>query len=92
MNENELVDVVFRVWTKKPFVGDVMALFPTVAGDDSRQYCTSYEHIGQHGHADYAYCLSQSRRATLAEYAPLKAELEAIGYTFRVRQRQPFKR
>ena len=39
----------------------------------------SYQHIGQHGGAspDLSFC---TRPSTLDEIAPLKAELERIGY------------
>lgn len=43
----------------------------------------SYEHYGQHGgcHLDY---VKDSKKATEAEYLPLKQELESIGYTLKV--------
>ena len=70
--------VVFRMWR-----GDVIALFPAIAADTSG-HCLSYQHIGQHGGADYAAIIADSRPAMVDEYAGLKAELEGIGYALRV--------
>ena len=52
---------------------------------------SSYEHTGQHGAADLAGVISRTRPATEAEYAALKAELEAAPYRYRlaVIQRTP---
>jgi hypothetical protein len=80
------VVVVFRVFTGADG-GDVIALMPHVKGDVFGRYCQSYQHIGQHGSADYAGCILRSRPATPAEYAPLLAELESIGYGVLVRVR-----
>ena len=46
--ENDVV--VFRRWRD---TGDAVALFPEIPADIRGQYCSSYEHIGQHGAADY---------------------------------------
>lgn len=77
--ENEITTVVFRVWEG----GDVFALFPEI--DDGRGYCSSYEQLGQHAPADYRGCIRDTSPATPEQYAALKRELEAIGYTLRVR-------
>lgn len=71
--------VVFRTWRAR-FGGDVLALFPTLPHDVTGRYCVSYEHIGQHGGADYLGCLGRTRPATEAEYTPLLHELHTIGY------------
>lgn len=68
--------VVFRVWPE----GDVFTLFPTIHADNYGRYCSSYQHIGQHGAADYDHCIKYSRPATEAEAAPLLRELEGRGY------------
>ena len=41
--------VVFRRWQN----GDVIALFPELPADLYGEYCDAYEHVGQHGGADY---------------------------------------
>ncbi len=71
--------VIFR---KDPD-GDIFALFPYMV--DDRGYCGSYEHIGQHGSADYQLCIRRSKPASPEEYAELKAELESqLEYKIRV--------
>ena len=81
-------EVVFRTWRKG---GTVLALFPGI--DAGNGMCQSYEHVGQHGGADYAHCIAQTRPATLAEYAELQAELCARGYDdLRVCRRRPRRR
>jgi hypothetical protein len=55
----------------------LLALFPTLPGDDSPQTCASYAHVGQHGVADRAL-LRAGRPATAVERAPLLAELRGI--------------
>jgi hypothetical protein len=77
--------VVIRVWKGDP--DDVFALFPTDPADIYGHYCTSYQHVGQHGGADYYHCIRNSRPATKAEARPLLAELRRIGYRPRVLQR-----
>jgi hypothetical protein len=72
----EHTPVVFRVW--KGDDSDIFALFPTI--DGSVGFCSCYQHIGQHGSADYTRCIMQSRPATPSEYEPLLAELVSIGY------------
>lgn len=65
--------VVFRVWPN----GDVIALFPAWwAGGDC---CQSYEHVGQHGAANYAYIISRTRPASADGLQPLLDELRQIG-------------
>jgi hypothetical protein len=75
--------VVFRVFKDH---GDVVALFPELVlyTDGS---CESYQHIGQHGAADYTHCIRISRAAPPKEYAALQAELNNIGYNLKIRQK-----
>jgi hypothetical protein len=65
---------------------EVLAIFPEIPGTVSGNDCMCYAHIGQHS----ACCPFIHRRgyrlATPEEYAPLKSELEAIGYTLQVVQ------
>ncbi len=85
MKKEKLTSVVFRVWKKKPH--GVLALFPALAVDNQGYYCDSYEHVGQHGAADYQSCIEGTRPATISEAADLLAELRQIGYKLRVVKR-----
>jgi hypothetical protein len=73
--------VVFRVYKD----GDVIALFPDL---HDVQGITSYMHIGQHGAADYGLVMSQTKPATVEQYAALARELQQIGYTLIIRSRR----
>lgn len=68
--------VVFRRWRDS---GEVIALFPDSEWD-WRGNVASYQHIGQHGGADYSGVVSRSTLATPEQYADLLAELVSIGY------------
>jgi hypothetical protein len=59
--------------------GSIIALFPDEIADMNNN-CMSYQHIGQHGAADYNYCIKKTIAATPLEYEPLKRELKTIGY------------
>jgi hypothetical protein len=65
--------------------GEVIALFPTEPGTSDPRTCWSYTHTGQHG----AACASGHGwpLAAPAEFAPLKRELESLGYVLDVRTR-----
>jgi len=67
--------------------GDIIALFPEVKWDRQGLFCSSYQHIGQHGSADYQGVVSITTLATPEEYRELKEELESIGYTLKIRKR-----
>ena len=71
------VAVVFRRWGD---TGDVIALFPEIPSDIFGFYCDSYEHVGQHGGADYYGVVRHTNPATPEESAALAAELQRIGY------------
>lgn len=79
-SDDENIDVVFRVWKDSE---DVIALFKNVP-ETKPGTVLSYEHVGQHGAADYKGVLKDTRKAKPAEFAPLKKELEQIGYTVTV--------
>lgn len=68
--------------------GEVIALFPYLPHDASGLYCVSYMHTGQHGAADTSIT-RPTKPASPSEYAPLKRELESLGYLVEVRQRIP---
>lgn len=78
------IAVVFRRWRD---AGSLIALFPEVPADYGGLHCLSYEHIGQHGAADYHGVISASLPATEAETASLAAELRSIGYDLHPVQR-----
>lgn len=71
--------VIFRKWPKSEG-GGVIALFPTIPADWAGRYCQSYEHVGQHGGADYHGVVRQTTPAKPDEYADLASELTGIGY------------
>lgn len=71
------VRVVFRKWRDG---GGVIALFPELPADPFGYYCDSYEHVGQHGGADYHGVVRYSTPATPEQSAALAAELHQIGY------------
>ncbi len=74
-----MTPVIFRK-DRKTDGGDVFALFPTIPPDIHGYYCMSYQHVGQHGSADFSLCIANSTPATPEEYAELHAELVRIGY------------
>lgn len=82
MSKKPIDPVLIRVW--KGIDSDLFALFPTLPSDVAGQYCTSYQHVGQHSSADYALCIRNSRPATPAEARELLRELRRIGYNPRV--------
>ncbi len=83
-NTQDFIPVVLRVWRSG---GGVLALLPTLPSDNFGHYCVSYEHVGQHGGADYQLCIRATRPATSEEAAPFVRELERIGYRLRVVKR-----
>ena len=78
-----MIPVIFRIDNS-----GVFALLPTIPADVAGRYVTSYQHIGQHCGADYSQCVRYSQPATPAQFAPLLAELQTIGYSLRVARRQ----
>jgi hypothetical protein len=84
MTDEQVTKVVFR-----KFQGEVVALFPEEAATLNPILCTCYAHMGQHSAADYYGVLTSSKPATDAEAADLKAELESLGYNFKVYRRSP---
>lgn len=84
-----VANVVFRKWMK-PNQG-VIALFPDIPADIYGRYCDSYEHVGQHGAADYHGIIRQSAPAGGKELAELRKELNRIGYRLKPMQRASWK-
>jgi hypothetical protein len=85
MADTEITPVIFRKMTPR-FGGDVIAIFPTDAASYEAHECGCYAHVGQHSACDPWHIIQHSKLATPAEYADLKAELEAepYGYRFKV--------
>lgn len=81
MNTEPVTVVVFRKFRNG---GDVIALFPYLPGTNDLSTCSSYQHIGQHGSADYSGCMRASVPATPEEYASLKHELEGAPFGYRL--------
>ena len=81
--DEEKTVVVFRMWKAEPRT--CLALFPAIeAGAGLVQ---SYDHVGQHGGADYVHCIQMTHPAKPEEYAGLMRELESIGYNLVIRKR-----
>lgn len=76
-NESTPVLVVFRQWRD---TGDIIALFPELPADYQGRFCDAYEHIGQHGGADYYGVILATKPVSLEDAAQLARELERIGY------------
>jgi hypothetical protein len=70
------VDVHFRKFNGD-YNNQVTAVFPYVTDGSLDVVC--YAHVGQHSSVEWNY-VPMSKPATKAEYAPLKKELESIGY------------
>ena len=78
--------VVFR--TFKGSHKETAALFPYEIDSFGRYgaaLCSSFEHIGQHGGADYEHVIRQTRPATATEIAELTAELTRAPYGYVLR-------
>lgn len=80
---SEMTVVVFRKWRKGQGEG-IIALFPFEAAEQG--HCMSYEHIGQHGGADYEGVIKNTNPANTDEYCELKSELEKIGYKLVIKE------
>lgn len=79
---SDTTDVIFKVFSE----GDVIAMFPGLAGSSKLWQCLSYQHSGQHGPADIQLTRTL-KTARPAEYASLKRELERQGYTLKIVKR-----
>jgi hypothetical protein len=72
--------VVFRRWKS---CGSLIALFPEIPSDLYGRYCEAYEHIGQHGGADFHGVIQHTVPVRPEECADLAEELTRIGYHLR---------
>lgn len=80
-------DMIFRYYKSVNAHNRVLALFPHQV-DSIRGHVMCYQHVGQHGLADYPHCINITRPATPQEYADLKYELEGLGYNINIVKRQ----
>jgi hypothetical protein len=79
--------VIFRKWKNN---GDIIALFPELPADLAGFYCDAYEHVGQHGGADFHGVIRQTTPCSPDDAAALAAELRIIGYRLRpIRRASP---
>lgn len=76
--------VIFRKWRD---TGDIIALFPEIPSDAHGWFCEAYEHVGQHGGADYHGVIQTTKPASAEDAAPLTEELRRIGYSLRTIKR-----
>jgi hypothetical protein len=81
MTDEPITPVIFRADKRD---GDVTAVFPTDPADYTGECMGCYAHVGQHSQCSLAWYHSHTRPATPAEYADLKAELEAAPYGYRL--------
>lgn len=81
-DDNTPVLVIFRRWGGNNG-GGIIALFPSQPADYEGRYCDSYEHVGQHGGADYHGVIQATKPVSLEDAADLIQELERIGYRLR---------
>lgn len=85
----DVTTVIFRRWKDS---GSVIALFPHDAGDGSVGSCCSYEHVGQHGSADYRGVMEATDPVRMdtseaSDALDLFEELSKIGYVLDVHVR-----
>ena len=71
--DNFITEVIFRRWPPNDF-NLVIALFPYII-NDHKGNVMSYEHIGQHGGADYNGVINGTDPANESEYNDLKSEI-----------------
>lgn len=83
MTETNKTIVIFRKYPGNA----ILALFPYVIEGPNGE-CSSYMRVGQHGLADYDYCIENTKPTNESEYASLKLELKRIGYNLEVRKRK----
>lgn len=86
--DKEKTKTIFRIWPD----GDVIALFPQIAGNMDIDTCQSYEHIGQHGAASIKSIIKMTKSAipnkqNWKEYKELLTELRGIGYNVQIARR-----
>ena len=58
-------------------------LLPELPADINGKHCDAYEHVGQHGGADYLGVIKNTKPASAEEAARLARELKMTGYQLR---------
>jgi len=81
--------VVFRKDVREPKRTEIVAVFPELQGTNEPGTMACYARVGQHSSCHISWYFEHTKPATPEEYAPLKAELESIGYYLDVRRRRP---
>lgn len=76
MNEPETL-VILRHWRD---TGDIIALFPELPSDRQGYFCDAYEHVGQHGGADFHGVIQATKPVADVDAKDLIEELTRIGY------------
>lgn len=85
MKTKEQTKVIFRTFPD----GEVIALFPEIPSGANADFCMSYMHVGQHASATPSLMSTGTKPSTAQEYAPLKKELETLGYSLAILSRFP---
>ena len=80
--------VVFRRWRDN---GDIIALFPELPADYQGRFCDAYEHVGQHGGADFHGVIQATKAVSVEDAADLIQELERIGYRLKPIKRASYR-
>lgn len=81
---DETTPVVFRRWRDG---NDIIALFPGIPTDIYGHFCEAYEHVGQHGGADYHGVIRATTPASGEDAASLAGELNRVGYSLTIIKR-----
>jgi len=84
MTTENLTKVIFR---RHKTSEEIMAIFPQLPGSPATNSCICYAHIGQHGTCFVNLIVKASVPLSEDEYAPLKKELEDIGYKLNIMKR-----
>ncbi len=85
--DNHITKVIFRKFKD----GDVVAIFPELAGDISTGTSLSYMQMGQHGICTPLHLINTTTPALPSEFAALKRELAGLGYNLLVVHRSTYK-
>jgi hypothetical protein len=85
----DITRVVFRRWPKSQG-GGIIALFPDIPSDPAGRFCLSYEHVGQHGGADYQGLIGITKpvQESSEELENLTEELQGRGYNLKIIHRR----
>lgn len=74
-----ITPAIFRKFSN----GEIIALFPYIAGNTDGWTCQSFVHVGQHGAADPLVVVPRTKPATLDEAWDLICELTTSPYRYR---------